>query len=408
MTYLGDKFGTIVSNINSLMQGARNKLGPLEVGTEDLGVLKYPVDSDTLSGHFIMFHIVETTPGAGKIDSNSGAQTVAQGLSATGGLGPSKFPIAQSIGGVLFNESQPNAKQQDIVSRGRTRIAATRKILIDKGFSSSELTRLKQRSVTTETVGSIIIYMPEKISTGYAFEYQGEKLQIAAAGAGLVELTRKILDESTIIDPEQKAAFIKGISEEFGLKLGTSLIDQLGSLVGANIGARAFLDRNIRRVSNPHMQFLFRSVGQRSFEYTFHFIPQSRQETEAIDDIIRSFKFFAHPELVGGGRLHSFPAEFDIQYISREQDPKDGAFVDKENDWLNRVGRCYLKDIAVDYSGSGIFSTHKSHSAPLHSALQGDTPESQRRGGNPPTHITFTLTFSELETLNRQHILEGF
>lgn len=407
MTLLG-KFGTVSNQISNKIQGVRNKLDPLERGTEDIGVLKYPLDSDRLSGHFIMFHIVETTPGSSKIDTNTGAQAIAKGLGIVGGSGPSTTPIAQSTDGVQFNEFLPNAKQQDIVGRGRKRIDATRKALIDRGFSSSELTRLKQLAVTTETVGSIIVYMPEKISTGYAFEYQGEKLQIAAAGAGLVDLTKRLLGGSTQIDQAVKSDFIKALGQEFGLKLGSTLVDQLGSLVGANIGARAFLEKNIRRVTNPHMQFLFRSVGQRSFEYTFHFIPQSRQETEAIDDIIRTFKFFAHPELVGGGRLHAFPAEFDIQYISREQSPEDGQFLDKENDWLNRVGRCYLKDIAVDYSGSGVFSTHRSHAAPLPSGLQGDSPSSQSRGGNPPTHITVTLTFSELETLNRQHILEGF
>ncbi len=405
MTTLG-KFGTVVSNVNNFIQGTRNKLDPLNVGTEDIGVLKYPINSDQLSGHFIMFHIVETTPGSGKIDTNSGAQAIARGQSILGGLGPSSSPIAQSVDGVQFNEFIPNAKQQSIVGRGRKRIDATRKALIDRGVSSEELTRLKQLPVTTETVGSIIIYMPEKISAGYAFEYQGESLRIAAAGAGIVDLTKRIIDGSTNIDQAVKSDFIKSLGEEFGLRIGTNLVDQLGSLVGANIGARAFLERNVRRVLNPHMQFLFRSVGQRSFEYTFHFIPQSSQESEAIDDIIRTFKFFAHPEFIAGGRFHAFPAEFDIQYISREQEPKDGLFLDKENDWLNRVGRCYLKNIAVDYSGSGIFSTHRSHSSPLPSSLQGDTVES--RGGNPPTHITVTLSFSELETLNRQHILEGF
>ena len=414
MTFLGKKFGTVVSNINNLINGERNKLDPLNTGFEDIGILKYPIDSDRLSGHFVMFHIVETTPGSGKIDTNSGAQSIARGLTALGGLGPIAGPVALAIDSVTggparrreLEESIERGKQQSIIGRGRKRIADTRKALIERGVSSEDLTRLKQLPITTETVGSIIIYMPEKISAGYSFEYQGESLRIAAAGAGIVDLTKRIIDGSTNIDQAVKNDFIKSLGEEFGLRLGTNLVDQLGSLVGANVGARAFLERNVRRVLNPHMQFLFRSVGQRSFEYTFHFIPQSREETEAIDDIIRTFKFFAHPEFIAGGRFHAFPAEFDIQYISREQNPKGGRFVDQENDWLNRVGRCYLKDIAVDYSGSGVFSTHKSHAAPLKSSLQGDTATT--RGGNPPTHITVTLTFSELETLNRQHILEGF
>lgn len=409
MVDFGQRFGTVLSNVNNFIQGERNKLDPLDAGVEDVGVLRYPIDSDRLSGHFIMFHIVETTPGSGTIDTQAGAQAVARGLSFLAGLGPIAGPIAIAVDSAARQRADllvQNAKQQSIIGRGRKRIDDTRKALIERGVSSEELTRLRQLPIRSETVGSIVIYMPEKITTAYAFEYQGEQLRIAAAGAGLVDLTKRIIGGSTSIDQGVKEDFLQALGQEFGLRLGTNLIDQLGSLVGANVGARAFLEKNIRRVTNPHMQFLFRAVGQRSFDYTFNFIPQSREESDAIDNIIRTFKFFAHPEVVPGGRFHAFPAEFDIQYISREQDPKGGQFVDQENNWLNRVGRCYLKSISVDYSGAGVFASHKSHNSPLPTTLQGDTAFS--RTGNPPTHITVTLSFSELETLNRQHILEGF
>ena len=251
-----------------------------------------------------------------------------------------------------------------------------------------------------ETVGSVLLYMPEKITTNYGFDYQGESLQLAVAGLGLAD----IIGGGSMLSEEAKAEFVAGISEQFSLRFVTKILDDLGGLAGINVGATGTLEKKRRRVLNPHMQFLFKSVNQRSFEYTFSFAPRNEKDSEAIDNIIRTFKFYAHPEIQAGGIFHGYPAEFDIQYIAREN--KDQPYA--ENDWLNKVGRCYLSSVAVDYSAAGVFSTFRGLKKDLPDRFRGTTPSSTSRQGNPPTNINLTLTFNELETLNRAHIAEGF
>ena len=406
---LGRLIGSVISVANNKIKGVRSKLAALEDPNDgrDFGALTYPLTLDQQSGHFIMFHVVETSPGSGRVETQSDAAEAARDDTPV-------RPYRGLFGGTanVGNTNLTRITGQDIAQiqgGGPKRVEATRNTLKGKRASVSNLTQFEVR---TETVATVVIYMPEKITTGYAMEYQGESLRIAAAGKGIFDLTRDLLGGATTLSAENKADLIKSLGEEATTRLGTQLIDQLGSLVGANVGARAFLEKSVRRVINPHMQFLFRSVNQRTFEYTFQFVPQSAQESEVVDNIIRTFKFFAHPELVDtAGRLHGYPAEFDIQYVSRELKPTGtrgpgGAFHFQENDWLNRVGRCYLASIAVDYTAAGVFATHRHHSSPVPGTLQGET--AQNRAGNPPTHITMTLTFNELETLNRQHILEGF
>ncbi len=432
MVSLGKRIGTVINPRSNKIKGVRDKLSALDIPNDgvDMGALTYPRDIDLQSGHFIMFHIVEPTPGAGKVQKSKEEESAAKLFSIFKKAVKFLQPVSSSARFVTaVSEEIKNTKQsktnltpisnklvRDITARGQKRIAATQAALIKASASNTSLTSITQVPLTTKSVASILIYMPEKITTGYGFEYQGESLRIAAAGSKIVDLTKDFLGGATTLTEENKAGFAKALGEEFGTRFATKLVDDLGALVGANVGARAFLEKNIRRVINPHMQFLYRAVNQRTFEYTFHFTAHDPKESEVIDNIIRTFKFFAHPEVIGdrAGRLHGYPAEFDIQYVSRELysgDPigKDGnnSYYFQENDWLNRIGRCYLSSIQVDYSAAGVYATHRHHESPLPKHLSG-SDVSQTRSGNPPTHITMTLTFAELETLNRAHILEGF
>ena len=414
---LGKLIGTIVNPAMGAIRGARSKLDVLDspnLGT-DFGALTYPREIDSQSGHFMMFHVVVTTPGSGsletpddKVKAGIDTQPIVQYTGQFSGRGDLK------VGNVFLTgtTSIPGEKINQIISGGKARIAAVRQALKQVGSSVSDLTNITQKTLRSKTVTTIIIYMPEKITTGYSLDYQGANLRIATAGAKVFELTANALGLSSTLTASQMSDLREALTFEFGTSFGKKLIDDLGSFVGADIGAQALFERNVRKVFNPHMQFLFKAVNQRTFEYTFHFVAQSPQESEIIDNIIRTFKFFSHPEVTGpSGRLHSFPAEFDIQYVSRELIPEGQRAVGhshhfQENNWLNRIGRCYLSGMTVDYSGAGVFATHRHHDAAVPETLQGASI--QLRKGNPPTHVTMTLIFQELETLNRQHILEGF
>ena len=422
MASKGKLVGTIVNPAMGAIKGTRSKLDVLDspnLGT-DFGALTYPRDIDNQSGHFMMFHIVRTIPGSGRLETPD--DKVKAGIDKQPVVpytGQFSGQADLKVGNVSLTGTNRQGLTaisgeaiQKIAAGGIKRIAGIRQALKQTGASASDLTKIGQKALRSQTVTTIVIYMPEKITTGYSLDYQGANLRIAAAGAKVFELTANALGLSSTLTAEQSADLVKSLTFEFGTSFGKKLIDDLGSFAGADIGAQALFERNVRKVFNPHMQFLFKAVNQRTFEYTFQFVAQSPQESEIIDNIIRTFKFFSHPEVTGpSGRLHSFPAEFDIQYVSRELIPEGQRAAGhqyhfQENNWLNRIGRCYLSGMTVDYSGAGVFATHRHHQAAIPETLQGASI--QLRDGNPPTHVTMTLTFQELETLNRQHILEGF
>jgi hypothetical protein len=58
-----------------------------------------------------------------------------------------------------------------------------------------------------------------------------------------------------------------------------------------------------------------------------------------------------------------------------------------ENDFLNKIGRCALREINVDYASSGSFSTFKN---------------------GAPTNMILSLTFEEMELLDSSMIEAGY
>ena len=87
------------------------------------------------------------------------------------------------------------------------------------------------------------------------------------------------------------------------------------------------------------------------------------------------------PEREGanGSRL-IVPSEFQITYMYR-----DGA-----NMYIPKISRCVLKDMNVDYSPEGVFTTFKGDDMGAH-----------------PTLIKMDVTFTETEIMTKETIAKG-
>lgn len=174
------------------------------------------------------------------------------------------------------------------------------------------------------------------------------------------------------------ADFVDGLAEIAGTELNT------GEAIQAVTGA----------VRNPRKEQLFESVGFRTFDFTFNLFPKSEKESHDLMEMVKLFRFHAHPEIVPNQAFYNFPSEFQITYIDlsyRNNNPFINGQVDgvvaKENQWLTKVGRCALTNIAVDYFPQDSMSTF---------------------GDGAPTSINLTLTFTEMQTISRNHVKQGY
>ena len=157
-------------------------------------------------------------------------------------------------------------------------------------------------------------------------------------------------------------------------------------------GAQTLLEINKGSVITPRMEMMFEGVGRRSFTYTFVFIPKSSQETDLVEKIVKIFKTYMMPEYKNSStrREMLIPDMFNIKYM----------YGNAENDFINKVSKCFLKDMTVEY-GADRFTAYAPHNMMDDFGVAGTQ-------GAPPQKTKITLLFNEIETLSRDHILRGY
>jgi hypothetical protein len=165
---------------------------------------------------------------------------------------------------------------------------------------------------------------------------------------------------------------------QMGLKALDSILPGAKDLVAIERGT----------IIAPRMEVMFQGIGKRSFEFQFTMIPKNRKETYEIYEIVKEFKRAMTPSfrMNGSVRELSFPDQFQIAYMH----------IGKDNTFLNKIGRCYLESADVTYGGDN-FITHE----PIDGGAFGPS-------GAPPSKVVLSLSFKEIETMDRSRIEQGF
>jgi hypothetical protein len=208
----------------------------------------------------------------------------------------------------------------------------------------------------------IILYIPEKISSGYNANY--ETADLGGLIGGLAS----------------GKASIGGLFTE-GTETADYMIRKAGRI--ANIAGfdqfNNVLQATSKRVENPYKEQLFRSMGFRKFSFDYRFAPYNEAEADVVfgeGGILKLFASHMHPTLSPNGLFQTYPSEFMIIYYH------NGA----ENTYVRKISNCVLTDMVIDYGAEG-FTTFSN---------------------GCPTEAFVRLQFSELETLTTDRIEKGY
>jgi hypothetical protein len=135
---------------------------------------------------------------------------------------------------------------------------------------------------------------------------------------------------------------------------------------------------------------------QRTLSCTYTFIPRSGDETNAVHDIIKAFRYYSAPtksnigsainmdigdSLSSGSRSYKFPSLFKIRWVTGGDEVADV-------EWLPKFDTCYCDSVAVEYGDEKFTTFHGTSGA--------------------PTTYTLTLSFKELEYPTKGRIKGGF
>jgi len=323
--------------------------GPLQLlygNKYKFGTHRYPrnLGTDPTRSHVIRFTSMQPDP---KYQSQSVSNIINLGKSIQGGV--ESFVTGGPV-------------SQDIVNN-------TKALLDD--LSASDIPRVPYETIS--------LYIPDTVNVSYSSSYDdislteslGKAYFLAQAGTSMFDMFKGAGDKSF----EQLAN--KAGSDPF---IRRFLANAVGDRIGAsNLGDLAL--RGIGQAMNPQLQVLFRGVGFRSFQFDFVFTPYSKEETETVNKIIKSFKYASAPEINPNGYFSQgvfmkvpFPFKIDFLYKG------------KENPYVHKIGETVLENVNVDYGPNG-WATFNDGS---------------------PVQIRLTLQFKETVIVDKNKINAGY
>lgn len=210
---------------------------------------------------------------------------------------------------------------------------------------------------------SIALYIPNKIINNSGISYNNVDFSTIRQGESI------LLGDFGSIGPGVK-------------RYVSNILDSVTGFLGVPTNAAEAITAVTGLAINPRQEQIFQGVSTRSFDFSFSLAPRNSKEAQTISKIVRTLRKYGHPSVAAGKFFLSVPAEFDIRYYKIM---RDGTAV--ENLFLNRIDRCALTSINVDYTPNGINATFEDGS---------------------PVRTSLTMTFTELRPLVREDIEAGF
>ena len=244
----------------------------------------------------------------------------------------------------------------------------------DSGVVKQEDTVIKDTRLgkaTEESLDKVTLFMPLGLQSTDSLKYNEHDF-------GLI----KGIMEGNL------QALIPGIVDK-----AASFVDGLGEIASTELNSAQAMSAMTGAVRNPRKEQLFESVDFRTFDFAFNFFPKSQAESHSVMEMVKLFRFHAHPEIVPNLAFYTLPSEFQISFVDVAT-PTNNPLINSpnggmanENQWINKIGRCALTGVNVIYFPQDTISTF---------------------ADGAPSMVNMSLTFTEMETISRNHIKAGY
>lgn len=129
---------------------------------------------------------------------------------------------------------------------------------------------------------------------------------------------------------------------------------------------------------NPQQQLLFDGIDFRTYQMAFTFTPYTRQEAEAVRQIVKLFRYHAAPQITttGAGMFFVPPSTFDLDFL----------FNGQRNNNITKVTESVIESIDVNYAPNGWAAYDN----------------------GAPVQTTLTMNFKEIELVDKDKINAGY
>ena len=360
---------SIPSSIAGISVPGTSSKGPLGVLFDNpfnQDILQYPKDLNSATkGHVVQFGVLEIIPVQFGEVKDTIVKAAESAIESTG-----NFLAAP---GEAISDAA-DAAIESAVSIGKS-LGATLKTAIKEGGTTTankavnslansaentfnglydEKYKLNFTPKRTKVKSYISLYMPDTVNIGDVKANYGEPSVTTELGKSLTNILN-------VLVPGKKGA--EGISSATG-----GIINNFATL---GLGAAGY-------AINPQIQVLFQGIGFREFQMAFIFTPNSREESQTVEKIIKIFRQNALPKVQSGlaGMFFVAPSAFSIKFF----------FNGKENTHLNKIKDSVITGIDINYAPNG-WAAHDD---------------------GAPVQTTMTVQFKELELVDSNQVKEGY
>jgi hypothetical protein len=217
-----------------------------------------------------------------------------------------------------------------------------------------------------ESDATVRLFIPENLSLPTAAQYDSQTM--GTVGASMTNgVSGSFADLKDI-----------GAGGNLGQSALSELVQTGGNLLGG--GAGDVINQAVfNRAANAAKYLLFKGIEFRKFQFQYNFVPQNKQESINLEEIVQIFRQAMLPDIVSVG-FYDIPQSFQIQYILKDSTGK------KVNE-LHKFKPSNLEECNVSYGANGRFTLTKD---------------------GYPANIQLSLTFSENEQVTRKDIPKGY
>ena len=223
-------------------------------------------------------------------------------------------------------------------------------------IDATKTANLSLNARTKTNVATISLYMPDTVNFTYSPKYDD--------GQSLVSITQDTLN---------------GVSSAAGKGIIGGAASLGATAISVTQSGAAKLAMSSQGIAiNPKMQVLFDGIGFRDFQLAFTFTPYSKEEADAVRNIVTTFKKYALPKITksAAGMFFVIPGSFNIKFL----------FNGSENKHVSKVAESVIQNITVDYAPNG-WAAHSD---------------------GAPVQTTLTLDFKEISLVDRTKIESGY
>lgn len=98
---------------------------------------------------------------------------------------------------------------------------------------------------------------------------------------------------------------------------------------------------------NPKKEVMFDNFGFRSFNFRYSFAPKNKAESDMVNEIVETLRFYALPSISTGRLFFVLPAEFQIEFM----------IGNKINKNIPRIANSFLSRINVNYAPGNVWAS---------------------------------------------------